>query len=98
MAGGIAMGPAVQRALAASGIQVVGHRWIWAPGRQGQTFEPHKERDRFAVWNPEGFVGDNAAEWGALPREGINAAYCMCTTRWLLRGAGGRFMRERPAE
>lgn len=92
---GIAMGPAVQRALAASGIQVVGHRWIWQIGRQGGTFDPHKRRDRAVVFNPDGFVGDNAGQWGALPGEGVNAKYCMCTTRWVLRGAQGRFLPER---
>lgn len=94
---GVAMGPAVAAALASSGIQIAGHRWVWAPGRKGQTFEPHKERDAVAVWNPEGFVGDNAGEWGALPREGVNADYCMCSTKWLLRGTNGRFLKSMPA-
>lgn len=94
MAGGIAMGPAVQRALAASGIRIIGHRWNWAPGRKGGIFEPHLRRDRVAVFNPDGFVGDNAAEWGALPGQGVNGEYCMCTTRWMLRGADGRFLPE----
>ena len=93
---GIAMGSAVRKALAASGITVAGHRWEWAPGRKGGTFEPHLRRDKVNVWNPDGFVGDNAAEWGALPGEGVNADYCMCSTRWLLRGADGRFLPSRP--
>lgn len=92
---GIAMGQATYLALLGSGVQVVGHRWQWNPGRMGQTFDPHLERDHVAVFNVEGFVGDNASEWGALPGQGINAEYCMCTTRWLLRGADGRFMKER---
>ena len=92
---GIAMGETVRLALAASGIQVIGHRWMWQPGRKGQTFEPHKARDNAAVFNVEGFVGDNASEWGALPGEGINSNYCMCSTRWILRGADGRFLKER---
>lgn len=95
MNGGIAMGSAVIQALASSGVRVVGHRWVWQPGRKGQTFDPHLARDGVAVFNPDGFVGDNASEWGALPREGVNANYCMCRTRWLLRGANGRFLRER---
>lgn len=93
---GIAMGAAVQRALAAEGITIAGHRWIWEIGRKGQTFEPHLARDGVRVFNPEGFVGDNAGEWGALPGEGINGDYCMCSTRWILRGAGGRFLPEAP--
>lgn len=92
--GGIGMGDAVRQALAASGITVAGHRWKWHPGRKGQTFPPHLARHNVAVWNPEGFVGDNAAQWGALPGEGVNSAYCMCSTRWLLRGADGRFRPE----
>lgn len=95
MRGGIAMGQAVQLALANAGIRIIGHRWVWHPGRKGQTFEPHLARDGAAVFNPDGFVGDNAAEWGALPGEGVNANYCMCRTKWLLRGADGRFLPER---
>lgn len=91
------MGKAVQQGLANGGIRIVGHRWVWAPGRKGGVFDPHLRRDKRAVFNPDGFVGDNADEWGALPRQGVNANYCMCTTRWLLRGADGRFMKERPA-
>lgn len=91
---GIAMGKAVQNALAADGISVVGHRWVWAPGVKGGTFEPHKARDRAAVFNIDGFVGDNAGQWGALPGQGVNSEYCMCTTKWILRGADGRFVKE----
>lgn len=93
---GIAMGPAVQKALAASGVRVIGHQWEWAPGRKGQTFEPHLRRDKARVFNPDGFVGDNAAKYGALPGQGVNSAYCMCTTRWMLRGADGRFLPTQP--
>lgn len=92
---GVAMGEAARLALKAAGVTVVGHRWQWNPGRKGGTFDPHLERDHVAVFNIEGFTGDNAGEWGALPGEGVNAKYCMCTTRWLLRGADGRFMKER---
>lgn len=88
------MGAAAQRAMAGSGIQVIGHRWLWAPGRKGGVFDPHIRRDKYAVFNPEGFVGDNAGEWGALPGEGVNWQWCMCSTRWLLRGADGRFLPE----
>lgn len=92
---GIAMGNVVKTALATQGVRLIGHRWVWRPGRKGQTFDPHKARDRKAVYNVDGFVGDNAGEWGALPGEGINSDYCMCTTKWLLRGAQGRFLKER---
>ena len=95
MSRGIAMSKPVMTALATHGIRVIGHRWIHRPGRKGLIFNPHKARDRKAVFNPEGFVGDNASEWGALPGEGVNADYCMCTTRWLMRGADGRFLKER---
>lgn len=95
---GIAMGTASRLALLGAGVSVVGHRWQWAPGRKGQTFDPHKARDHAAVFNPEGFVGDNSAEWGALPGQGVNGRYCMCTTRWLLRGAKGKFLKEQPGE
>lgn len=92
---GIGMSERVRLALAASGVQVVGHRWVWAPGRKGGIFEPHLNRNKKAVFNVDGFVGDNAAQWGALPGQGVNYKYCMCTTRWLLRGADGKFMKER---
>ena len=92
---GVAMGQASMLALTGAGVTIVGHRWQWNPGRMGQTFDPHLERDHVAVFNVEGFVGDNAGEWGALPGQGVNAKYCMCTTRWLLRGADGRFLKER---
>lgn len=88
------MGGIVAAALNSAGIQVTGHRWVWRPGRKGQVFDPHKRRDRKAVFNPQGFVEDNAGQWGALPGQGINRDYCMCTTRWILRGAGGRFAGE----
>lgn len=91
---GIAQGVAVQAALTGAGIRVVGHRWLWAPGLKGGTFDPHRRRDNVAVFNPEGFVGDNASEWGALPGQGINKRWCMCSTRLLYRGADGRFMKE----
>jgi len=93
---GIGMGPAVQNALAASGIRIIGHAWEWAPGRKGGIFEPHMRRDKARVFNPAGFVGDNAGEYGALPGQGINSDYCMCSTRWLLRGADGRFLPTQP--
>ena len=95
---GIGQGPATSRALAAAGIRHVGWRWQWQPGRQGKIFEPHQRRDNVAVWNVEGFVGDNAAEWGALPGQGINEDHCMCSARMLLRGADGRFQPERESQ
>lgn len=92
---GIAMSTTTQAALLGAGVRVIGHRWQWNPGRKGYTFDPHLERDHIAVFNVDGFVGDNASEWGALPGEGVNGDFCMCTTRWLLRGADGKFMKER---
>lgn len=92
---GVAMSDVTKNALLGAGVQVIGHRWQWNPGRQGFTFDPHYARDHAAVFNVDGFVGDNASEWGALPGQGINGEYCMCTTRWLLRGADGKFMKER---
>lgn len=91
---GLASGAVVRNALAAGGIQVIGWRWAWAPGAKGQTFEPHFRRDGVQVFNPEGFIGDNASQWGALPWDGlsVNSKYCLCSARMLLRGADGRFL------
>lgn len=93
---GIAQGAAVQRALASEGIQIAGLRWQWYPGLKGGVFEPHQRRDGIAVFNAgDGFTGDNAAEYGALPGEGVNKDFCMCQIRWILRGADGRFLPEK---
>lgn len=88
----IAQGSAVKRSLAASGIAVIGIRWKWFPGRKGETYEPHLDRDNVRVFNPEGFVGE--PEHGTMPYNAPNAAYCCCQTALLLRGAGGRFLPE----
>jgi len=91
---GLAQGTLVQQALAAEGIRLAGWRWQWHPGAKGQSFEPHLARDGVNVWNPDGFVGDNPGEWGALPWDGrsVNSKYCFCSARMLLRGADGRFL------
>lgn len=90
---GIAMSSAVASSLAMQGVSVVGHQWLWAPGVKGGIFDPHRARDKYRVFNVEGFVGDNAAQWGALPGQGVNALHCMCTTKWILRDAHGRLVR-----
>lgn len=94
---GFAQGAAVRRAMAAVGITVAGIRWLWAPGIiHGGTYEPHLRRHNVAVWNPDGFVGDNPDVHGAIPGDGraVNSRYCGCGYRLLLRGSGGRFLPE----
>lgn len=96
---GLAMGEAVELALKAKGYQIVGIRWRWLPGMKGGIYDPHLARDNVAVFNPEGFVGDDPDTHGAIPGDGrsVNDAYCACHHRWLLRGPDGRFLPETAA-
>lgn len=94
---GLAQGGAVQAALAASGVAVTGYRWQWLPGIARGVFFPHYYRHNKAVYSLDGWPVE-ADGGGAFPGMGFNGKYCMCTVKWILRDAAGRWAGEQHPE